>query len=257
MPLMTISAPGIYHVTTDMTQTNPADDAIKVLPGVNYVTILLYSRLVGAGGAGSVNAGINFDGCAAVSIIGMGGSIRGFQYGVRAAGTNFARVRNLLVQDAWFRGIRIDGENTVIENNDVRNITGTTAFADAYCMGIEAQGYAMANSSISVLRNTVRNVQGMGDGESVGIALSGKGLRSLIQGNAVLNPELLDGSFGFWIGGESDPSVVHNHADTFGRGICFSSPPTGVVDENSFRNCTINVLDSGGDVIRGPGDMPD
>lgn len=257
MPLMTISAPGIYAITSDMTQTNPADDAIKVLPGVNYATILLYSRLVGAGGAGSLNAAINFDNCAAVSVIGMGGSVRGFQYGVKAAGTNYARVRNLFVQDAFFRGIRIDGEGTVIEDNDVRNVTGCTAYANAYCMGIEAQGIVTANSNISILRNTVRNVDGMGTGESVGISLSGKGLGALIKGNAVLNPELREGSFGYWIGGESDPAFVHNHADTFSYGACFSSPPTGHVDENSFRNCTINIQDSGGDIVRGPGDIPD
>lgn len=257
MPLMTITAPGIYAITADMTQTNPADDAIKVQAGVNYVTILLYSRLVGAGGSGSLNSAINFDGCAAVSVIGMGGSIRGFQYGVRAAGTNYAKVRNLFVQDALFRGIRIDGERTVIEDNDVRNVTGCTAYANAYCMGIEAQGYSTADSDISILRNTVRNVKGMGTGESVGISLSGNGLGALIKGNAVMNDELYEGSFGYWIGGESDPAFVHNHADRFGYGACFSSPPTGHVDENSFRNCTVNIQDSGGDVVIGPSDTAD
>lgn len=257
MPLMTISAPGVYSITSDMTQTNPNDDAIRVLPGVNYVTILLYARLVGGGGPASLNAGVSFDGCAAVSVIGMGGSIRGFQYGVRAANTNLAKVRDVFVQDAYFRGVRIDGEGTVIEGCDIRNITGCTAYPDAYCMGIEAQGITTADSQISLLRNTVRNVRGMGDGESVGISLSGKGRGALIKDNAVLNQELYPGSFGFWIGGDSDPAFVHNHADRFGYGVCFSSPPTGMVDENSFRNCTLNIQDSGGDIIVGPGDFLD
>lgn len=256
-PLMTISAPGIYPITSDMTQMSPTDDCIVIAPGVHYVTILLYSRLVGGGGAGSSNAAISFDGNACVNIIGMGGSIRGFQYGVKGENANLAKVRDLVVQDALFRGIRVDGERTVIEGNDIQNITGGTFHANAYCMGIEAQGVLTANSNISLLRNTVRNVKGMGTGESVGIALSGKGLDALIKGNAVLNPELREGSFGYWIGGESDPAFVHNHADTFSYGACFSSPPTGHVDENSFRNCTINIQDSGGDIVRGPGDIPD
>jgi hypothetical protein len=256
-PLMTISAPGIYPITSDMTQMSPTDDCIVIAPGVHYVTILLYSRLVGGGGPGSSNAAISFNGNACVNVIGMGGSIRGFQYGVRGTNANLAKVRNVVAQDAYFRGISISGEGTVIEDNDIRNITGCTFFANAYCMGIEAQGVLTANSDISILRNTVRNVEGMGTGESVGISLSGKGNGALIKGNAVLNPELREGSFGYWIGGESDPAFVHNHADTFGYGACFSSPPTGHVDENSFRNCTVNIQDSGGDVVIGPSDTAD
>lgn len=257
MPSMTISAPGVYEIRTDMTQMNPVDDCIVIAPGVHYVTILNYARLVGGGGPGSVNSAISFNGNAAVTIIGMGGSIRGFQYGVRGVNTNLAKVRDIFVQDAYFRGIRIDGEGTMIEGCEVQNITGCTAYANAYCMGIEAQGILTADSNISILRNTVRNVDGMGTGESVGISLSGKGNGALIKGNAVMNPELHEGSFGYWIGGESDPAFVHNHADTFGYGACFSSPPTGFVDENSFRNCTINIQDSGWDIVRGPGDIPD
>jgi hypothetical protein len=256
-PLMTISAPGIYPITSDMTQMSPTDDCIVIAPGVHYVTLLLYSRLVGGGGAGSSNAAVSFNGNACVNIIGMGGSIRGFQYGVRGSNANLAKVRNVAVQDAYFRGISISGENSLIEDNDIRDITGCTFFPNAYCMGIEAQGVLTPDSNISILRNTVRNVDGMGTGESVGISLSGKGLGALIKDNAVLNPELREGSFGYWIGGESDPAFVHNHADTFGYGACFSSPPTGYVDENSYRNCTINIQDSGLDIVRGPGDIPD
>lgn len=255
MPLMTISSPGIYEIRSDMTQMNPNDDAIRILPGVHYVTILLYARLVGGGGPASINAGISFDGCAAVSIIGMGGSIRGFQYGVRAEGTNIAKVRNLFIQDAFFRGIRLDGEGTVIEGCDVREVTGCTAYPNAYCMGIEAQGITTVDSQISIIRNTVRNVKGMGAGESVGISLSGKGRGALIKDNAVMNSHLYPGSFGYWVGGDSDPAFIHNHAERFGYGIAFSSPPTGFIDENSYRNCTQNILDSGGDVIIGPGDL--
>lgn len=257
MPLMNITSPGVYEIRSDMTQSNPNDDAIRLAPGVHYVTLLLFSRLVGAGGPASLNAAINFDGCSAVNVLGMGGSIRGFQYGVKAANTNLARVRGLFVQDALFRGIRIDGEGTVIEDNDVRNITGCTAYADAYCMGIEAQGITTPDSQISILRNTVRNVKGMGAGESVGISLSGKGRGALIKDNTVLNPHMLSGSFGYWVGGDSDPAFVHNHADTFGYGVCFSSPPTGYVDENSYRNCLVNIQDSGGDIVRGPSDIGD
>ena len=250
MPLMTITAPGVYEIRTDMTQSNPNDDAIWIAPGVHYVSLLTYSRLVCSAGPGALNAAIAFNGNAAVNIINMGGSIRGFQYGVKGENANLAKVRDLVVQDALFRGIRIDGEGTVIEGCDIQNVTGCTAYPDAYCMGIEAQGVLTPYSNISILRNTVRNVKGMGDeGESVGISLTDKGRGALIKDNAVINPLLLPGSFGYWVGGDSDPAMVHNHAENFHYGACFSSPPAGYVGKPTFRGCTVNIQDSGGDVV--------
>src|SRR6266436_1612290 len=101
MPLMTISAPGTYFIDSDMTQMNPADDAIRIAPGVHYVNIILRGgRIVGSGAAGSVNAGIRAIGNAAVTVIGQGGSIRGFGYGMSFQDTLLARIDGVFVQDA-------------------------------------------------------------------------------------------------------------------------------------------------------------
>lgn len=257
MPVLNITSPGVYHVTADYTATGPFDHGITIAPGVHYVTILLYSRLVAASGPGSMNSGIQFLNNAAVTVIGMGGSIRGFAYGVRGENANLARIQNVFVQDAWFRGIRIDGHESMICDNDIRDVGGCTYYPNAYCMGIETQGLPVAEGRAKILRNSVQRVRGVGTGESVGIALSDKGRGAIIQGNTIKNDEMLPGSFGLWVGGQSDPAVVGNHFDTWGYGAAWSSPPSGFLDENSFRACTATLLNGSFSLEVGPSDLID
>ena len=257
MPVLTITSPGVYHITADYTSAGPNDHGVVIAPGVHYVTILLYSRLVGAGGPASLNSGVFFDGNADVKIIGMGGSIRGFQYGVRGENTNIARVRDVFVQDAYFRGIGISGQEPTIEGNDIRNVGGCTAYPNAYCMGIETQGLGGSAGKAKVLRNMVQDTYGVGSGESVGIALSDRGHGAIIQGNVIRNSVLRAGSFGLWVGGQSNPSVIGNHFDTWTYGATWSSPPSGFIDENSFRNCTQNIYNNTFSLEIGPSDLAD
>ncbi len=257
MPLMTVSAPGVYSIMSDLTQSNPNDHAIAIAPGVHYVTILLYARLVGAGGPNSNNAAVYANGNADVKIIGMGGSMRGFQRNVWMENCFISRIENLFMQDAWFRGISHNGDDPMIVGNDIRNVTGCTFYPNAYCMGIETQGMTNPGKA-KVLRNTVQDVYGMGTGESVGISISDKGRDAAVVGNIVKNQTVVpDKSFALWVGGDSDVAAVHNHFQGYHYGATFSSPPTGFVDENSFKNVTVPIQDSGGDVVIGPADMID
>lgn len=261
MPLLTISSPGTYHITADYT-CGPLEDGIVVNPGVHYVTIFLYSRLVGAGGAASQNAGIRLRGNADVKIISMGGSIRGFQYGIcgEVAGgvpVNIPQIHGISVLDATFRGIRLDAEEPIVQGCDVRNVGGCNVFPNAYCMGIEVQGYLKPEGKPSILRNTVRNIQGVGTGESVGISISDKGVGGVLAHNTIINPAMLPGSFGVWIGGDSDVLAFGNGLDTWGNGIAVSSPPSAYIDENAFKNCLTKVLSSTPKVVLGPSDLID
>lgn len=257
MPLLTINAPGIYPIMSDYTAASPTDDAVRILPAVHHVTILLYSRLVGAAGPASLNSGIFFEGNAAVNVIGMGGSIRGFQYGVRGEKANIARVRDVFVQDAYFRGICISGQEPVISDNDVWNVGGCTAYPNAYCMGIETQGLGGSAGRAKILRNTVQDVYGVGTGEGVAISLSDKGDLATIQGNTLQNAVLRPRTFGLWVGGDSDPSATHNHFEGFQYGAAVSSVPDGFLDGNTWRRCTQKMLISGTGTVIGPEDLID
>lgn len=251
-----IDAPGDYTLDRDLTQPDPAQSCVVILPGVHYVTLRLRSRLVGAGGPASVNAGIDAAHSAAVTILGDGGSIRGFAWGVRLADCYLARVSGLFVQDALFRGIVIEGDDAMVSGCDIRAITGAQWTPDAYCMGIEVSGMS-ANGRPRILRNHVSNIMGMGAGESVGISITDKGVGAVVAQNVVVNTAWQAKSFGLWVGGESDVTVAGNVFDNWRYGMVFSSPPVGWVDENAYRRCTSNIVDSGGDVIRGFGDLSD
>jgi hypothetical protein len=249
-----IDAPGDYTIDRDLTQPNPEADCIIINPGVHYVTLRLRSRIVGAGGSGSVNSGIRATGSAAVTVLNDGGSIRGFAYGLRFFDTFIPRVDGLFVQDAWFRGMKIEGDDALIKECDVRNVGGAIWTPNAYCMGIEVSGMSAAGKP-KVFGNFVQKVHGVGSGESVGISISDKALGAIVSGNIVKNdtkpgaPFGAGASIGVWCGGQSDVTLSHNTLDVWDYGIAFSSTPTGRVGKCFFGDCTVTVHDSGGDVL--------
>lgn len=246
-----IDSPGDYVIDRDLTQPNPNQDCVIINPGVHYVTLHLRSRLVGAGGSASTNAGIKTNGSAACTILNEGGSIRGFGYGVQMSDSYLARIIGVFVQDAWFRGIKLSGDAAYIADCDIRNITGATWTPNAYCFGIEVSGMS-TNGSPKVLRNLVENVLGMGEsGESVGISFSDNGLGGLVVGNIIKNPTLRPRSWGVWVGGQSDVTASHNLIDTWENGAGFSSPTDGFIDENAIVNCTNLIINSGSAIIGG------
>lgn len=245
MPLLTISAPGTYFIDSDMTQTNPNDDAIRIAPGVHYVNIILRGgRLVGAGGPSSTNAGIHAVGNAAVTVIGQGGSIRGFGYGLHFEDTLIPRIDGVFVQDALFRGIKIEGDDAYVADCDIRDVHGATWTPNAYCMGIEVQGMT-TNGRPKILRNLVQTVHGTGSGESVGISLSDNSIGGMVSGNIIKNdtkagmPFGLGACIGLWLGGAGDITTGHNTLDYWDYGIA-NSLPDGRRGQNMYVNCTID-----------------
>lgn len=248
-----IDAPGDYIIDRDLTQPDPTKNCIVINPGVHYVTLRLRSRLVGAGGAGSNNAGIHAVGSAAVTVLGDGGCIRGFAYGASFFDTYLTSFRDLFVQDALFRGIKLQGDDAMISECDIRNVGGALWTPNAYCMGIEVSGMSSSGKP-KVMRNTVQKVHGVGIGESVGISISDNAQGAFVVGNVIVNdtkpgnPFGAGASIGLWCGGDSDVTVTHNTFGTWDYGAAFSSTPTGRVSKCSFANCTVAIHDTGGDV---------
>lgn len=252
MPLLTITAPGYYAITADYTATSTTDDAIVVAPGVHNVTILLYSRLTCLSTLSTArqNCGIRMANSNAVTVIGMGGHIRGFGWGLRADNCDNATISGLHVPDALMRGIMVDGDNTVIRDCVVNSTRGSTFTPDQYCMCIEVSG-----ASPIVMGNIVRDFRGTNDGEGVGISVTDRAMGGTVKGNlstgSTIDGDPLPKSIGYWVGGNSDVDFVHNHVANCFWGVAASSPTMGLFDENSFRNCTTNFNESQGDWIVG------
>lgn len=253
MPLRTISAPGLYYQDTDLTQSNPNDDAILITS--NYVTLINRARIVGAGGVGSNNSGIRVLNGAAVTILNHGGSVRGFTYGLSAYNAYLLRVDGLFVQDALFRGIKIEGDDAYVAHCDIREVHGAMFTPFAYCMGIEMSGMSSGGGKAKVLRNSVQNVHGTtsggNTGESVGISITDLNIDAVVQGNLIQNdnkPGLAFGhgaSIGVWVGGASKVLVAENVIRTWDQGLIASSPTSLGHGQNLYANCTVDATTGG------------
>lgn len=248
MPLITITSAGFYAITSDYTATSEHDSAVVVAPNVHNVTILLYTRLIcPAFSAARQNAGILFSGNNnACGVIGLGGHTRGFGYGLCAPNSQGLRIDNLTVEDALMRGIKIEGADALVKNCLIKNIRGSTLTPAQYCMGIEVSG-----ARPKITSNLIEEFYGTGpepnNGEAVGISVSDLGVGGVVMGNIVRNGRIQPKSYGYWIGGESDVSFAHNHAENMSFGGAASSPTMGMQAGNTFRNCGCDFVDSGAD----------
>jgi len=253
MPIRTISSPGLYYQDTDITQSNPNDDGILITS--NYVTLINRARIVGAGGVNSNNAGIRVTNGAAVTILNHGGSVRGFTYGLSAYNAYLLRVQDLFVQDALFRGIKVEGDDAYVAGCDIREVHGAMFTPFAYCMGIEMSGMTSGGGKSKVLRNSVQNVHGTtsggNTGESVGISITDLNVGAVVQGNLIQNdfkPGLAfahGASIGVWIGGASAVVVADNIIRTWDNGIVSSSPTSDGHGQNLFADCTVDAITGG------------
>lgn len=233
-----IDAPGDYTIDRDLTQTDPNASCLTINPGVHFVNIRLRSRLVYAGPTNGLGAGIGFNGNAAVTIMGDGGSINGFPYGINCPNSNLLKIKDVPILAALFQGIYTAGPDTIIQGNDVRNIGGSTAYSPSRNFGIQCTG-----PRAKILRNYVENVTA--SEEAVGISVTDQGTDTLVCYNIVKCasaapplPSGLPGSYGFWIGGASKVSFEHNLAAGWSLGVAASSPPTGDYGGNRFTGCT-------------------
>lgn len=250
-----IDSPGVYWIDRDITVIHENAAGIYINPGVHYVTIHLQSRIInGTGRTDSLNCGIAANASAAVNIIGQGGSVRGFRWGARLSSCYLARVKGLVIQDGLFCGVEINGDDAVVEDCDIREIHGSTFAAHERCRGVSIYG-----ARPTVRNNVIRNVMASNIEESLGVSIDDLGVGGLVSGNAILQDQMVvrgdRKSFGVWVGGNSRVVCTHNTLGRWQVGIAYSSPPSGLVDSNSYDECEEEVWDGGdGDVIRGDGD---
>ena len=191
------------------------------------------------------------------------GDIRGFQYGIYLSGYSDRAttskelgagehvIEHLSISESTFRGIRVEGNNTIIRDNKISDIGGDTTIENAYAMGIESYG---ENTRIS--NNKIEEVRGTGIAdisEGVGISLTRFTSGSVIEGNTVTNASLeissdspawltrSRSSYGIWVGGDgaTDVLVANNTVRNFKQGITFKRSESGALRNNNVTSSFI------------------
>ncbi|GGU69594.1 hypothetical protein GCM10009504_28470 [Pseudomonas laurentiana] len=253
----TISVPGHYTLSASLeTQGNGIQIAAD-----NVVLDLGGHTLSGPRTPDNAFYGISAFGHKALEI--RNGTLSGFQYAVYISGY-FDRaktsddmgegkhlVERLTIHDSTFRGIRVEGNNSVIRNNTITDIGGSTGIANAYAMGIEVYG-----KDIQVSDNTIEEVRGSGVkdiGEGVGICLTHFGDGSIVRGNRISNRSLeltsdmpawhtrSRSTYGIWVGGDgaTDVLVKGNTVKNFIHGITFKRSEAGAIRDNDVTQSLI------------------
>jgi hypothetical protein len=241
-----IDAAGDYTIDRDMTLTDPNAACVLINPGVHYVNLRLRSRVVYGGPSSGTSRGIELNGNAAVNIIGDGGSIAGFYFGIRTSGAYLTKIVGVSILNGLFRGMDIDGDDAILDGNDIRNITGTTFAVTARTAGINLSG-----ARPKILRNHVDNIVGMQE-EALGISITDRAIDGLIAFNSVKcgtvaaplangNP----GSYGIWVGGDSVITDQLNVIERWAVGVAYSSPPSGDIGGNQYVDCLCDRMLNG------------
>ncbi|MCP2071210.1 UNVERIFIED_ORG: Ca2+-binding RTX toxin-like protein [Pseudomonas lini] len=247
----TIEKSGHYKLATSLDTTT---DGISVAAD-NVIIDLNGQSITGPLTTDTTSSGIVSFGHHHIEI--RNGKIRGFQHGVYLSGyADKAQtskdlgpgghvIEHLSISQSSFRGIRTEGQNTVIRENKISNVGGDMTSDNAYAMGIETYG-----EKTLILNNQVEEVRGTGAadiGEGVGISLTRFGSGSIVKGNRITNNSLeiptdspgwttrSRSSYGIWVGGDgiSDVLVADNTIKNFQQGITFKRSESGALGGNN------------------------
>jgi hypothetical protein len=252
-----VNKSGHYKLATSLTTTTSG----ITIAADNVVLDLNGQSITGSLATNTTDSGIISFGHHHIEI--KNGSIRGFQYGVYLSGySDRAKtsddlgigghlIENLNISQSTFRGIRTEGQNTLIRENTIKNIGGDRTSDDAYAMGIETYG-----AKTKILYNLIEEVRGTGAAdisEGVGISLTRFSSGSLVKGNRVINSSIeipadspawftrSRSSYGIWIGGDGVNNVLitGNTVKNFRQGITFKRSESGAFGSNTVTGSFI------------------
>jgi len=192
------------------------------------------------------------------------GSIVGFQYGIYLSDFVDSKssaaeldggvqlIEDMSISRSSFRGIRIEGQNNVVQNNTISNIGGFSGYDNTYGMGIETFGL---NALID--GNTITDIRGRSLvqdlGEGVGISITRYGNGTILSNNVISNSSLEPdetyedwpgdsrSSYAIWMGGDGsvDLFAYGNTITNFAYGITYKRTVGGTYADNVVNNAYV------------------
>ena len=233
-----IDTQGIYCLTGNLATSQTSGYAIQIT--ANNVTLDLNGWKLGGQAAGSGTGAFGIF-SAANNVTIKNGIVRGFLSGIFLTGRG-AVVQDMLADQNLSAGIRVQGEGSVVEHNQVVDTGGSTFNTTVNAVGIDADG---PGSTVS--NNMVSGLTATGAGHEYGIGVIGAD--STVRDNVVSDSARPTGggnSYGIY---QIQSIAVSNTVSNFYIGIYNNG---GIYAHNTAYNCTTNY--SGG--TAGAGNSP-
>jgi len=228
-----ISAQGIYCLTANLSTGMTSGNAITVT--ANNVTIDLNGWKLGgqAAGTGTSTVGVS---SSASNVTVRNGIVRGFRKGLQLSGSG-ALVEGLVVDFNTSTAVEVDGDSSIVRNNQILNTGGATISADESAYGILVQG-----TGTLVDGNLVSGLTSGGSNAAEYAIYLGSAASDCTVRNNVVSDNTAPASASpllFWagirMGNSTRVAVIGNSVTGFttGRGIYYFGTATGVYSRNT------------------------
>ena len=173
----TISRAGSYCLMADIDIDQADQDALNL--SSDGIRLDLNGHAITGPGGDTLGSGVRSEGFENITV--TGGTIGGFLFGVRLEDTSRSTVRDVTAIGNSMIGIRVRGDDSVVETNRVEDMSGLGGdFASSHTFGIEAAG-----ANVVVRDNSTRNIYPYREGEGVGVGIADLSLDGQVIGNRI------------------------------------------------------------------------
>jgi hypothetical protein len=258
MPLIINDPNTTQALSSDIVNSTPNGAAIIIGPNAHNTRVIVDRQVVNHGALpiNDASVGILIQGASNVTLIGHGGYLAGFKYGVAASAPSFrTTVRGLTIRDSRASAITHVGDRLTVRDCEIEEVGGASlnVFGTEFFYGIRSMGRRP-----TIINNVIRNVV-CPVWEAVGISSDSRGERGVIKGNSLINDELATGltphnlhhSWGIWVGDEpgfdEDLNITHNLLRNWQTGFGLAGNSQGILGVSNvlagFETAANNIPD--------------
>lgn len=231
----TITAPGVYCLTSDLATNVTSGKAIEI--ATDNVVIDLNGHTLGGLGAGPGTNAAGIFGSQLQNITIKNGTISGFRYGIFLNDNSPYTtsqghiVENIRADMNTCLAMHVMGRGNIIRNNLVVDTGGASVCSST--IGIAADGPGSL-----IVNNRVYETKEQGTSLALGVEVY-VGNGSVISDNTIGNTALGTGtSYGIYVNGSNNVTVKGNSVSNMNNGVYYFSGSSGFYINNVVSGCT-------------------